>query len=104
MILVKVMSTPVDDIEVEEGLEVGEELNLTPDPLPEVGNSKWEVLFEHHIHINSTATKTTKVKALNSFFFFLSIFKLPLEICYSIWEFLLRIDFISTLCSTSVIG
>ena len=68
MILVKVMSTPVDDIEVEEGLEVGEELNLTPDPLPEVGNSKWEVLFEHHIHINSTATKTTKVKALNSFF------------------------------------
>ena len=33
------MSTPVDDIEVEEGLEVGEELNLTPDPLPEVRNS-----------------------------------------------------------------
>merc|ERR1719464_1808370 len=32
----EVMSTPVDDIEVEEGLEVGEELNLTPDPLPEV--------------------------------------------------------------------
>ena len=32
------MSTPVDDIEVEEGLEVGEELNLTPDPLPEVSN------------------------------------------------------------------
>ena len=74
MILVKVMSTPVDDIEVEEGLEVGEELNLTPDPLPEVGNSKWEVLFEHHIHINSTATKTTKVKALNSFFFFFFFF------------------------------
>ena len=37
-IIVKVMSTPVDDIEVEEGLEVGEELNLTPDPLPEVSN------------------------------------------------------------------
>jgi len=32
----EVMITPVDDIEVEEGLEVGEELNLTPDPLPEV--------------------------------------------------------------------
>ena len=28
----------MDDIEVEEGLEVGEELNLTPDPLPEVRN------------------------------------------------------------------
>ena len=37
-IIVKVMSAPVDDIEVEEGLEVGEELNLTPDPLPEVRN------------------------------------------------------------------
>ena len=37
-IIVKVMSTLVDDIEVEEGLEVGEELNLTPDPLPEVSN------------------------------------------------------------------
>ena len=33
------MSTPVDDIEVEEGLEVGEELNLTPDPLPEVSRA-----------------------------------------------------------------
>jgi len=32
----EVMTTPVDDIEVEEGLEVGEELNLTPDLLPEV--------------------------------------------------------------------
>ena len=32
------MTTPVDDIEVEEGLEVGEELNLTPDLLPEVRN------------------------------------------------------------------
>ena len=30
------MTTPVDDIEVEEGLEVGEELNLTPDIQPEV--------------------------------------------------------------------
>ena len=38
ILVVKVMSTPVDDIEVEEGLEVGEELNLTPDPLPEVRN------------------------------------------------------------------
>ena len=28
----------MDDIEVEEGLEVGEELNLTPDLLPEVRN------------------------------------------------------------------
>ena len=37
----KVMSTPVDDIEVEEGLEVGEELNLTPDPLPEVSRA-WD--------------------------------------------------------------
>ena len=34
----QVMTTPVDDIEVEEGLEVGEELNLTPDLLPEVRN------------------------------------------------------------------
>ena len=32
------MTTPVDEIEVEEGLEVGEELNLTPDLLPEVRN------------------------------------------------------------------
>ena len=32
------MTTPVDDIEVEEGLEVGEELNLTPDLLREVRN------------------------------------------------------------------
>ena len=28
----------MDDTEVEEGLEVGEELNLTPDILPEVRN------------------------------------------------------------------
>ena len=28
----------MDEIEVEEGLEVGEELNLTPDILPEVRN------------------------------------------------------------------
>ena len=28
----------MDEIEVEEGLEVGEELNLTPDLLPEVRN------------------------------------------------------------------
>lgn len=34
----QVMTTPVDEIEVEEGLEVGEELNLTPDLLPEVRN------------------------------------------------------------------
>ena len=37
-LLFQVMTTPVDDIEVEEGLEVGEELNLTPDLLPEVRN------------------------------------------------------------------
>ena len=37
-LFLQVITTPVDDIEVEEGLEVGEELNLTPDLLPEVRN------------------------------------------------------------------
>ena len=63
MILVKVMSTPVDDIEVEEGLEVGEELNLTPDPLPEVRKPVIKVSFglprSYLYQLYSTATKTT---------------------------------------------
>ena len=51
------MSTPVDDIEVEEGLEVGEELNLTPDPLPEVRNSLLKlkhfiVIYQLHTYQN----------------------------------------------------
>ena len=57
----------MDDIEVEEGLEVGEELNLTPDPLPEVSNGWYwshltccekfclgvEVIYELYVYQNN---------------------------------------------------